>query len=335
MGSCPGGHDGGEDGQMATPRQPDTMFFRGRHRGERLLDQRSGEQSVVESIEKIERAVDRGRYRGAEQGVQVRQRIACPGLPAIKGKTQAAGKDPFDRQIAEYGQRQPGQAGTEYLQPGQQTITLRCPGSESGQFYGPAALREDPAECETGTHPLTAGGVGHGQDPSLTVTGKEQRPHAVTMQPAFRIQAVLQQVVKTEQTPVRVAAMPGQVQGRDGKSVFPEAIQERPVLDRTEHGPRIKNKAGGARSGPQLDAYLPVSVAQGMILQAREAGHTYKNQAGLKRDPPEKNCGERRLIRRLRQRPCSWRTRSRWRSSCRTRPSRFRGEPGSPRSRCH
>jgi len=62
MGGCPGGHDGGEDGQMATPRQPDTMFFRGRHRGERLLDQRSGEQSVVESIEKIERAVDRGRY---------------------------------------------------------------------------------------------------------------------------------------------------------------------------------------------------------------------------------------------------------------------------------
>ena len=91
MGSCPGGHGRGEDGQMATPRQPDTMFFRGRHCGERFLDQRSGEQRVVEGVEKVERAVDRGRHRGAEQGIQVGQRVAGPGLPAIERKTKTTG----------------------------------------------------------------------------------------------------------------------------------------------------------------------------------------------------------------------------------------------------
>ena len=60
--------------------------------------------------------------------------------------------------------------------------------------------------------------------------------------------------------------MPGQMQGSDGKSVFPKAVQEGPVLHRAKHGPWIKNKAGGPRSGPQLDAYLSLAVAQGMIL---------------------------------------------------------------------
>lgn len=235
---------------MTTARQPDTMFFRSCHRGERLLDQRPGEQGIIKGVEKVERAVDRGRHRGAEQGIQVRQGVAGPGLSAIKGKPETTGKDLFDRQIAEHGQGQPGQAGAKHLQPGQQVFTLSCPGGKTGQFYGPAALRKDPAERETGAHPLTAGRMGHGQYPSLAVTGKEQRPYTLIMQPSFRIQAVLQQICKAEQAPVWIDAMPGQMQGRDGKSVFPEPVQEHPVLDRTKHGPWIKNEAGGIRPGP-------------------------------------------------------------------------------------
>lgn len=92
--------------------------------------------------------------------------------------------------------------------------------------------------------------MGHGQNPTLTVPGKEQRPHTVIEQPLFRIQTISQQIVKTEPAAVGIDTVPGQMQGSDGKPVFPETVQEGPVLDRAKHGPRIKHQAGGTRTGP-------------------------------------------------------------------------------------
>ena len=143
-----------------------------------------------------------------------------------------------------------GLSTTEYLQTGKQALALRRPGGKTGQLDGPAALREDPAEGEAGPHLPAAGCMGHGQDPPLAVSAKKQGTDTLVAQPLFRVQSVPQQIGKGEQAVMRVDAMPGKMQGRDGKTVFPETVQERPILQRAEHGPRIENKAGRARSGP-------------------------------------------------------------------------------------
>lgn len=82
------------------------------------------------------------------------------------------------------------------------------------------------------------------------MSAKKQGTDTLVAQPLFRVQSVPQQIGKGEQAVMRVDAMPGKMQGRDGKTVFPETVQERPILQRAEHGPRIENKAGRARSGP-------------------------------------------------------------------------------------
>lgn len=76
---------------MAAMRQPDNMLFRSPYRGKGIFDERLREQGIITGVEEVERTMQRGGYIGTEQGMQIAQGIARPGLASIQGQPQAAG----------------------------------------------------------------------------------------------------------------------------------------------------------------------------------------------------------------------------------------------------
>ena len=81
-------------------------------------------------------------------------------------------------------------------------------------------------------------------------------------QPCLGIQAVLQQVAKTEARTVAVQPVPAVVQGGNGKTRLPQSVDQGAILKGRQHGAGIKQHDPGPVIGPEFEPQFPVMGRQ-------------------------------------------------------------------------